>query len=297
MNLGQKIKRLRNKKMMTQSELAGDEITRNMLSQIENGSAQPSLSTVAYLAGKLGVPAGYLLSEGDEEFLYNKSAAMRNIKRAYTDGNFGICREMCLSSFDEYDDELELILTDCCLGEAEECIKSGKLYHACSLLDDALLHSRKTIYNTATQKNRIFAMFLLLKEISPALDSNEADIDVSSNMLHPLLFEDVFCKYIAALFDVDSYFEMLRKAEVTNDEDKLFISHLKARKYMSSRDYKKAKNTLSALIDGDAVLPRLLLYFACADMEICCKEIDDYRGAYEFSNNKIDILEHMLGDN
>jgi transcriptional regulator with XRE-family HTH domain len=41
MNIGKKIKDLRSAKMMTQSELAGDEITRNMLSRIESGSKRP----------------------------------------------------------------------------------------------------------------------------------------------------------------------------------------------------------------------------------------------------------------
>ena len=41
--IGEKIKALRISKRMTQSELAGDQITRNMLSLIENGSALPSL--------------------------------------------------------------------------------------------------------------------------------------------------------------------------------------------------------------------------------------------------------------
>ena len=106
MDIGQKIKMIRTEKLMTQKELAGGVITRNMLSQIENGIANPSLSTVQYIADRLGVPAGYLLSEGAEEFVYNKTRVMKNIKRAYSDGNFELCREMCLSSFDEFDDEL-----------------------------------------------------------------------------------------------------------------------------------------------------------------------------------------------
>ena len=43
MNIGKKIKKLRTSKLMTQSELAGSEITRNMLSRIENDAASPSL--------------------------------------------------------------------------------------------------------------------------------------------------------------------------------------------------------------------------------------------------------------
>ncbi len=59
MTLGQKVRELRLSKQMTQKELAGDCITRNMLSQIENGSATPSMKTMEYLAGKLEKPLGF----------------------------------------------------------------------------------------------------------------------------------------------------------------------------------------------------------------------------------------------
>ena len=62
MEIGEKIKMLRTAKLMTQKELAGSEITRNMLSRIENGAAQPSLDTLRYIAKKLNVSAGFLLA-------------------------------------------------------------------------------------------------------------------------------------------------------------------------------------------------------------------------------------------
>jgi transcriptional regulator with XRE-family HTH domain len=300
MNIGQKIKNLRIEKMMTQSELAGTAITRNMLSQIENGGANPSISTVSYLAKKLGVPAGYLLSEGDEEFVYVKTAAMRNIKRAYADKSFELCRDMCESSFEEYDDELELILTDCCIGQAEECIKNGQLHIASELLDEALIHSEKTVYTTLVQRNRILAMFKLLKEISPALDSNEIDTDIPDGLTSPFFFDDVFCKYITLLLNMERNTDIISYITVDdlseNSCDKLFVSHLKARKCMMQGDYRHAISILNELIDGETVPPRLLLYFACMDMEMCCKYINDYKGAYEFSGNKMDILERMLAE-
>lgn len=300
MSIGKKIKDIRTEKLMTQSELSGDEITRNMLSQIENGIAQPSLSTVRYLAGKLGVPAGYLLSEGDEEFVYNKIRVMKNIKKAYVDKSFGLCREMCLSSFDELDDELELIMTDCCIGEAEELIREGKLRHACSHLDEALCHSSQTVYSTVTQVNRIYVMFHLIKSISPALDSDVIDTDVSWNMLHPSLFGDIFCKYITFTFgsaeQADAVESMYINDDVLTEQDRLFIAHIKARFYMAAGEYKKASTVLRSIIDGNTVPQRLLLYFCCGDMEKCCKEMEDYKAAYEFSNNKMEILEHMLMD-
>ena len=63
MTLGQKIKEARLSRGMTQKELVGDAITRNMLSKIENDSAAPSMRTLEYLAGALGLPAGYFLDQ------------------------------------------------------------------------------------------------------------------------------------------------------------------------------------------------------------------------------------------
>ena len=301
MNIGKKIKDLRNSKLMTQSELAGAEITRNMLSQIENGSALPSVSTMIYLAKKLGVPAGYLLSEGEEEFIYKKTNVMRNIRRAYADRSYDICRDMCLSSFEEYDDEIELILTDCCLGCAEEYMRNGRLHAACGYLDEAVRHSRNTMFITAMQKNSITIMFGLLKEISPSLDSDETDTDISEDLLHPSVYDSIFCKYLTVFLDIEKYKSFLEDIEKSHDiyhdeTDELFILHLNARHSMSQGDYKSALATLKRVIDSDTVPQRLLLYLACSDMEICCREVDDYKGAYEFSQNKLEILEHLLAD-
>ena len=72
MKIGEKIKKLRTAKLMTQSELAGSEITRNMLSRIENGAALPSLGTILYIASRLNVSPGFLISEGSDEDIYYK---------------------------------------------------------------------------------------------------------------------------------------------------------------------------------------------------------------------------------
>ena len=296
MDIGKKIKKLRTEKLMTQSELTGGEITRNMLSRIENGAALPSLGTVVYLASKLGVPAGYLLSEGEEEFIYRKSSVMKNIRRAYTDKRFELCRDICLTEFEEYDDELRLILTDCCLGVAEELIKHGKLRLACQYLDEAIRHARGTMFDTTTQQNSIKIMFGLLKDISPALDSDEIDADVSGELAHPSLFSNIFCKYISVILNIDRYeFFDVDNASLT-DSDKLLILHLRAKWLMSEGKFDSALNVLKSVVDSETVPDRMLLYLACSDMEICCRETDDYKGAYEASLNKLDLIEHMLAE-
>lgn len=67
MTLGQKVRELRLSKQLTQKELAGDFITRNMLSQIENDGAMPSMKTMEYLAGRLEKPIGYFLDEQHDD--------------------------------------------------------------------------------------------------------------------------------------------------------------------------------------------------------------------------------------
>ncbi len=63
MELGQRLRQARLEAGLSQRQLCGDVITRNMLSQIENGSARPSMETLRYLAGVLGKPMGYFLEE------------------------------------------------------------------------------------------------------------------------------------------------------------------------------------------------------------------------------------------
>jgi len=61
--LGQRIKEARLAKKMTQTEVVGSFITRNMLSQIESGNAVPSMKTLTYLAKVLELPPAVLLPD------------------------------------------------------------------------------------------------------------------------------------------------------------------------------------------------------------------------------------------
>lgn len=63
MELGARIRKARLDAGLSQRQLCGDTITRNMLSLIESGKAKPSMDTLAYLAAQLGKPMGYFLEE------------------------------------------------------------------------------------------------------------------------------------------------------------------------------------------------------------------------------------------
>ena len=88
--LGKRIKEARLAKKMTQSELVGTFITRNMLSRIESGNACPSVKTLEYLAGRLDLPAGSLISDevqGEEDSDRNAQQLI-TVKRLYNESDY-----------------------------------------------------------------------------------------------------------------------------------------------------------------------------------------------------------------
>lgn len=291
MDIGNKIRQLRTEKLMTQSELAGSEITRNMLSQIENGVALPSLTTIIYLARRLGVSVGFLLADENDNFIYKKTTTMKNIKKAFTDKSFEICRDLCISELDKTDDEIEFILACCSINLAIENVCDGKLRRACEEIDEAILHSQSTIYDMVSVRNCANVVLNFLRGISPTLDCVEIYEDISNKQYTVYAFENSFCKYIVALDSLDS-----DCFDETDPEEKLYKMHIEAKRQIAKQNYDGALETLKSLINSDEVPSKILLYLASADLEICCRETDDFRGAYEHSQNKISLLEYMLSD-
>lgn len=96
MDLGGKIRRARLEAELSQRQLCGEEITRNMLSLIENGSAKPSMKTLGYLAEKLGKPLSWFLDENgdDNAALVTSAANLRRAREALTDGKDVFAEEL-----------------------------------------------------------------------------------------------------------------------------------------------------------------------------------------------------------
>ncbi|MBC8060354.1 MAG: helix-turn-helix transcriptional regulator [Clostridiaceae bacterium] len=65
--VGGKIKEIRKELKMTQSQLAGEELTKSMLSQIENNLSNPSMKTLQYIANRLNKSIAYFLEEKNIE--------------------------------------------------------------------------------------------------------------------------------------------------------------------------------------------------------------------------------------
>ena len=295
MHIGEKIKRLRTAKLMTQSELVGGEITRNMLSRIEHGAAQPSMATVQYIAERLNVSVGFLLANEEDEILYFKSAEIGNIKRAYVNKDYALCREMCKNS-EWSDDELRLIFAESTAYVAIEAFSHGNLRQAAELFDEAMECCSQTIYDTSAIASRIKCYFDYMSFISPTLDSNTADY---SNMSALPILQDDFCVYASVFLFCEengcsnSYF-------IDNSLDKLtkgssYEIHIRAKQYIENKNYREGYEALhSMLFDDNCEIPEPMLYFVLRDMELCCKEIDDFKGAYDFSKSKIELMQKLL---
>lgn len=289
MKIGEKIKMLRTSKLMTQSELAGNEITRNMLSRIENGAAQPSLDTLRYIASKLNVSPGFLLAEAGDEMIYLKHNEINGIKTAYLTGDYRICRDMCLNSVVPDDDEIKLILAECTLEIAIEEFFAGNLRQACEFFDLAIEACAGTVYNTS----HVFAIsamyFKYMRKISATLSSNaidETEVPVWSAL------NDAFCLYAGAFLSLDDSEDS--KIDLALREGTLYALHIDAIKFMKNGNYAEAYDCLHKILVSDETIPEPMMYYIFCDLEICCKEVEDFKGAYEYSLNKMELLQTLL---
>jgi transcriptional regulator with XRE-family HTH domain len=292
-DIGEKIKKLRLQRNMTQSDLAGDQITRNMLSRVENGAALPSLPTVWYLAERLGVPAGFLLAEGDDDRLWRKMNRIDDIRRLLRSGNARICLELCREDAREgqADDEIYLIMAQCALSLAREEFDAGHLHEACTLLDHALDYAGHTMYDASAIRQTAALYFRFMNRLSSMLYSDVlTDTDDS-------LFgsEDDFGRYVLAREALEA--GEMRRVEAYwqgGREEDPWCRHLSAHAAMLRGEYAAAGEVLLRLLHAESARSEVLMYCLFCDLEICCREQSDFRGAYEYSQNKVALLEKML---
>ena len=140
MDLGEKIRKARLEKGLTQRQLAGDRITRNMLSQIENGQASPSMKTLEYLAEKLDVGVGWLLAEEDGTKLY---AARKKLREGDYMGAIHAAKAVGAAG-----EEGHLLLATAAAGEARAAYASGDFARLREYAAMALQQNEKTTYRS-----------------------------------------------------------------------------------------------------------------------------------------------------
>jgi len=291
MKIGERIKQLRTSKMMTQAQLCGNEITRNMLSEIENGKATPSVGTIVYLAKKLSVQPGYLLAEDGDLFTYKKSALMNNVYAALRLKQFDVCKSICINEIHGTDDEINYVLAQCEIGLAFESIKEGRIHAAISQFEAAVPYLEKTVLDTGYFRSVLVYGLRYVGLLSPTLYSDV--IDAENEMQLPV---NEFCAYTACLCAIErGDYALVSDVLLPYLSDGSFYASLvNAKIWMNEGKYAQAKPLLQSILDHIDQTDRAMFYFAICDAEICSRETDDYKQAYVLSQEKVTILEKML---
>nr|MBQ8244631.1 helix-turn-helix transcriptional regulator [Oscillospiraceae bacterium] len=154
--LGQKLKEARIEAGLSQRQLCGETITRNMLSQIESGKARPSMQTLTYLAQKLSKPVSWFLEETPEPQPVEQTPTQA--LQYYQTGQY----QSCLELLDGEDGSAEIwfLRALCLLSLAKEAIGEDKLHYARSLLEKTAQAGKHTPYYTpALERERLLCLY------------------------------------------------------------------------------------------------------------------------------------------
>ena len=220
MDLGTKLRNARVEAGLSQRELCGDRITRNMLSQIEHGTATPSMNTLRYLAQRLEKPVSFFLDEAPD-----LSALGRTV---------GI------------------------LDQAREAIVQEKYIYAQELLDQA---------DTASEALRRQA--LLLRARLPGADLARICAQL------PSLDEELLLRAGDAL-DRGECFRAAHLLEAAEKREGPAWNLLRGRVWLAMESYEPAAACFHRLEEQNPAA-------AAPWLEICYRELGDFRKAYEYA--------------
>lgn len=274
MNLGEKLRLARREAGFSQRELCGDRITRNMLSQIENGTASPSVSTLLYLAERLGKPVSCFLDEGGAAT--PNLEVMEDARRAFDQGRFEDAAAR-LRDFREPDPifcrEWELLRRLTVLALAENALRQGREPYARELLEQAKQLEAGAAYALPELKTRRILLQARLRGPQPEKLAQELpDMDAA-----------LFLMARAALAGGDSErcARLLDAAKNQQDPDWCM---LRGRVYLRRRAYSDAARCFHA---AEAAYPRE----TAAALERCYRELGDYRLAYQYACRSRELSE------
>ncbi len=123
--IGEKIKTLRKELKLTQSELVGEQLSKGMLSLIENNLSNPSVKTLHYIANKLGKPISYFINEIPTEI---KEITERNLNTEILLEKISKFDE--LENLNEYAQALEILrnLTSEYIKDDDSILSANLLY-------------------------------------------------------------------------------------------------------------------------------------------------------------------------
>ena len=260
MELGQRLKEARLEAGLSQRQLCGQVITRNMLSQIENGSARPSMETLKYLAAQLGKPVGYFLEE--QVVSSPNQAVMEKARQAFEESDM----QLTLSQLAAYqpgdtvfDREYYLLAALCRMQAAETAIAENKGDYGWTLLQQAAELGAKTPYYTREHARRQLVLCYRARPDMAAVLAKQL----------PDMEEEALLRADGA--ETGEQKGLILDAYPT---DSPCWHEKRADAYFLQRQYEKAKQHYEKAPRSRRVFEKL---------ELCCKELEDYKNAYYYA--------------
>ena len=131
MTLGEILRQRRLELGLSQSAVAGTQITRNMLSQLEHDQASPSLKTLAYLAEVLQIPIASLLGEKNADL----QDALFIARTCFIQGDYPGCMQALLEK-QPLPEEGILLLVRSTVETAKSYLQRGMVSEARTILQN-----------------------------------------------------------------------------------------------------------------------------------------------------------------
>lgn len=255
MELGERIRQARLEAGLSQRQVCGEVITRNMLSLIENGAALPSMDTLRYLAARLGKPVGWFLEE--QAVLSPNQECMARARQCWQAGDGGGALE-ALEAYRGpdamFDSEKGLLAYLACLALARRALEEGRQPYALHLLEKAGQEVSPYITPAQEQARQV----LLARAGAPARLDGDGLLLVRAEL--------------ALKADPARCLEILQAAEDRNAARWLWLA---GQARFGLKDYAAAAQALGAV---EAVYPQ-----AIAMLEVCYRELGDFKRAYEYA--------------
>ena len=252
MTLGEKLRQARLQRGLSQSQTAGTQMTRNMLSQLEHDLASPSVKTLRYLADTLNVSVSWLLDETTDQ---DRLQMQDRVRACFRQGEYFGCIQTLSTMERPLNDEENLLLHRSALACAADLLDEEKFGEAEELL---------------CMIGRCHSMYLNDQDRAA-----EAVLKLRWNLAQGLI-DDALLGQIRCLLRLEAYERLAAEQDL-----------LKGRLSAEAQQYSEALAFLRraeerSILAGEELrsLYRLL--------ELCYKELDNYKLAYHYASLRLE---------
>lgn len=263
MTMGERIRRARIESGLSQRQLAGDVMTRNMLSALEHDGANPSLGTLKYLSEKLCKPISYFF--GEEERKLPGLAEMERARMFFDRKDYSGClKELENLQQPILEREQSLLQSLCLLELARQAREDGRIPFSARLLTDC----RRVLQTCPYLREELERSWLIA---SARIAENKAAI------VAQLPSEDeVLLLRAQAAIEQGQYDRAACLLEAAQDRNAMQWNFLRGEVYFCKRDYHEAVQCYHRAEEAEPEK-------TAGRLEVCYRELEDYKMAYYYA--------------